>query len=175
MTPFLTLLTTYLTTREHHVISAISPRYGGKNFTPNHVANHVGSKSSGCKMKVTTAGNHGDAPSNYTHPQYFTLVSFCYLTTVANHGAPRFLPRKKTLGRRIYIIYNIIYNNIILQGEKTRMYVCAYACEAREAPASPPAKSFQKKLHPKEKFLIYDFVISTKMINFAPIKSLTTW
>ena len=40
-------------------------------------------------------------------------VSFCQLTTIANHGAGQFAPRKMTLSSILYIIISEI-NNIIL-------------------------------------------------------------
>lgn len=73
---------------------------------------------------------------------------------MANHGAAKFDPRKMTLSSILYII--ILDKNIIIysQGE----------IRARERTRTREGARFeacQKKLHQKEKFLIYGFVNPT--------------
>lgn len=54
-------------------------------------------------------------------------VSFCQLTTMANHGAGQFAPCKMTLSSILYIIILEI-NNIILLGEiRARAHTHAHA------------------------------------------------
>lgn len=55
-------------------------------------------------------------------------VSFCQLTTTANHGAGQFAPRKMTLSSILYIILEI--NNIIFYWGRYA-HARAYAREER--------------------------------------------
>lgn len=143
MTQFWSHLTTYLTTIEVVLISVISVHYKDVKNPSNHVANHDRLKLCGSKMIVTTTSNHDEQCVNYPKYQIVTEVSFCQLTTMANHDRRRFLTLKKTLSSILYIILLYLYYRQRGIRAHTHTHVCMYARE--------PDEGLTKKSHQKEK------------------------
>lgn len=81
-------------------------------------------------------------------------VSFCQLTTTANHGAGQFASRKMTLSSILYIIF-LELNILFSTGGDTRESAYAHTREATGF-ASQSKKSYQEEI-----FLIYGFVNPT--------------